>query len=38
MVNERLLDAYGLYYEPIDGGVRLVRVLHGSRKIDELFQ
>jgi toxin ParE1/3/4 len=28
---------YVFYYEPIDGGVRLVRVLHGSRKIDELF-
>jgi len=29
---------YVLYYEPIDGGVRLVRLLHGSRRIDELFQ
>jgi toxin ParE1/3/4 len=28
---------YVLYYEPIDGGIRLVRVLHGSRKIDELL-
>ena len=27
-----------LFYEPIDGGVRLVRVLHGARKIDELFE
>jgi toxin ParE1/3/4 len=29
---------YVLYYEPIQGGVRLVRVLHGSRKLDDLFE
>lgn len=29
---------YVLYYEPIKGGVRLVRVLHGARRIDELFE
>jgi toxin ParE1/3/4 len=29
---------YVLYYEPIHGGVRLVRVLHGARNIDDLFQ
>jgi toxin ParE1/3/4 len=29
---------YVLFYEPIDGGVRLVRVLHGARKIDELLE
>jgi toxin ParE1/3/4 len=29
---------YVLFYEPIDGGVRLVRVLHGARKMDELFE
>jgi toxin ParE1/3/4 len=29
---------YALYYEPIHGGVRLVRVLHGARKIEDLFQ
>ncbi len=28
---------YVLYYEPIQGGVRLVRVLHGARKIDGLL-
>ncbi len=27
---------YVLYYEPIRGGVRLVRVLHGARKVDGL--
>jgi toxin ParE1/3/4 len=29
---------YVLCYEPIQGGVRLVRVLHGARNIDDLFQ
>ena len=29
---------YVLFYEPIDGGVRLVRVLHGAQQIDERFQ
>jgi toxin ParE1/3/4 len=29
---------YVLYYEPIQGGVRLVPVLHGARNIDDLFQ
>jgi toxin ParE1/3/4 len=29
---------YVLYYEPIQGGVRLVRVLHGARDIDDLFK
>ncbi len=28
---------YVLYYEPINGGVRLVRTLHGARKIEGLF-
>src|SRR4051794_8132634 len=28
---------YVLYYEPIKGGVRLVRLLHGAREIDESF-
>jgi toxin ParE1/3/4 len=28
---------YVLYYEPIRDGVRLVRVLHGARNIEELF-
>ena len=28
---------YVLYYEPIKGGVRVVRVLHGARNIEELF-
>jgi toxin ParE1/3/4 len=28
---------YVLFYEPIEGGVRLVRVLHGARKMDQLF-
>ena len=28
---------YVLYYEPIKGGVRLMRVLHGARKIEDLF-
>jgi toxin ParE1/3/4 len=29
---------YVLYYQPIKGGVRLVREFHGARKIDDLFQ
>lgn len=29
---------YVLYYERIEGGVRLVRVLHGSQRIDKLFE
>jgi len=29
---------YVLYYEPINGGVRLVRVLHGARNIDDLLE
>jgi toxin ParE1/3/4 len=28
---------YVLFYEPIDDGIRLVRVLHGARKLDELL-
>jgi toxin ParE1/3/4 len=28
---------YVLYYEPIQSGVRLVRVLHGARKIEDLL-
>jgi toxin ParE1/3/4 len=28
---------YVLYYEPIKGGVRLVRLLHGARNIEDLF-
>lgn len=26
-----------LFYRPIDGGIELVRALHGSRDIDRLF-
>jgi toxin ParE1/3/4 len=32
------LGNYVLYYEPVEGGVRLVRVLHGARNIEDLFQ
>jgi toxin ParE1/3/4 len=28
---------YLLFYEPIEGGIRLVRVLHGARRMDDLF-
>lgn len=28
---------YVLYYEPIESGVRLIRVLHGARKADDLL-
>ena len=28
---------YLLFYEPRDDGIGLVRVLHGSRKIEDLF-
>ena len=28
---------YLLFFEPIDGGVRLIRVLHSSRRIDDLL-
>jgi toxin ParE1/3/4 len=31
------VENYVLFYEPIKGGVRLVRVLHGARDINELF-
>lgn len=31
------LGPYVMYYEPIDGGVRLVRVLHGARNADAIF-
>jgi toxin ParE1/3/4 len=29
---------YVLYYEPIEGGVRLVRIFHGSRRLEDLFE
>jgi toxin ParE1/3/4 len=29
---------YVLYFEPIHDGIRLIRVLHGARRIDELFE
>ena len=29
---------YLLFYEPRDDGIGLVRVLHGSRRIEEFFQ
>jgi toxin ParE1/3/4 len=28
---------YVLYFERLNDGVRLVRVLHGARKVDDLF-
>ena len=28
---------YVIFYEPFDEGVKLARVLHGSRDIDQLF-
>lgn len=28
---------YVLFYEQLSDGIRLVRVLHGARKLDELF-
>jgi toxin ParE1/3/4 len=28
---------YVLYFESVEEGIRLVRVLHGARKIEELF-
>jgi toxin ParE1/3/4 len=28
---------YVVFYEPIEGGIRVVRVLHGARKLDELL-
>lgn len=31
------VGSYVMFYEPIDGGIRLVRVLHGSRKLDDLI-
>jgi toxin ParE1/3/4 len=31
------IGKYVLFYEPIDDGIRLVRVLHGARKLDELL-
>jgi toxin ParE1/3/4 len=32
------LGNYVLYYQPIEGGVRLVRVLHGARRIEDLLE
>lgn len=31
------VGSYLLYYLPIEGGIRLVRVLHGARDIDSDF-
>jgi toxin ParE1/3/4 len=28
---------YALYFEPIEDGIRLLRVVHSSRRLDELF-
>lgn len=29
---------YLLFYEPLDDGIRLVRVLHGARRMDDLLR
>jgi toxin ParE1/3/4 len=29
---------YAIYYEPRDAGILLVRILHGTRKIEDLFR
>ena len=29
---------YVIYFEPIDGGVRLLRVVHSARQADDLFE
>jgi len=31
------LGKYLLFYRPLDKGVELIRILHGSRNIDKLF-
>ena len=31
------LSNYLLFYEPIEGGIRLVRVLHGARRLEDLL-
>jgi toxin ParE1/3/4 len=32
------LGNYVLFFEPIEGGIRLVRVLHGARKMEDLLE
>ncbi len=31
------IGAYIVFYRPIDGGIELARVLHGSRDIERIF-
>ena len=32
-----VVEKYVLFYQPISDGVRIVRVLHGARDIEQLF-
>jgi toxin ParE1/3/4 len=36
-LRQSTVGKYVMFYEPIDDGIRLVRVLHGARKLDELI-
>jgi toxin ParE1/3/4 len=36
-LRQSTVGKYVLFYEPIDEGIRLVRVMHGARKLDELL-
>jgi toxin ParE1/3/4 len=29
---------YTVFYRPIDGGIELIRIIHGARDIPKLFQ
>ena len=31
-------EAYVIFYRPLDNGVEIVRVIHGSRNIESLFR
>ncbi len=32
------VDSYVVYYRPTDGGIEVLRVMHGSRNVTSLFQ
>jgi toxin ParE1/3/4 len=32
------VDSYVIFYRPIDGGIEVVRVVHGSRNMRSLFR
>ena len=38
MLRSFAVGSYLLFYRPIDGGIELVRVLHGARNLKPLFE